>query len=79
VITNTLLDAPLWVRVDVDGIMVFEGNLPKAAQLSFRANDRFRIRVGYAKALRLSFNGREIDSLSGAASDGTNTIVLRKE
>lgn len=78
-ISNSLPDSELWVRVDSDGKLAFEGNLVKAGQKTFRANDRFRIRVGYAKALRIVFNGRQIDAQNGAQQDGTNTIILRRE
>ncbi|MDR1952189.1 MAG: DUF4115 domain-containing protein [Elusimicrobiota bacterium] len=78
-IGNSLPDSELWVRVDSDGKLAFEGNLAKAEQKTFRANDMFRVRVGYAKALRVVFNGRQIDAQNGAQPDGTNTIVLRRE
>jgi cytoskeletal protein RodZ len=64
-----------WVKVESDGKLVFEGILPKDSTRVLRSNSGFRIRVGYARALKVKFNGQEIDATKGARDD-VNTINL---
>ncbi|MDR2708944.1 MAG: DUF4115 domain-containing protein [Elusimicrobiota bacterium] len=77
VLTITALDN-VWLRVDADGAMAFDGIMALGATRVWRANDRFRIRVGYARAIRVNFNGRNVDPTVGARDD-VNTIILNRE
>ncbi|MDR0486583.1 MAG: DUF4115 domain-containing protein [Elusimicrobiota bacterium] len=74
----TALDT-VWIGVRVDGETVFEGDLPLGSQMAWEANETFRVRVGKGLAVRILFNGSEIDQNTGMNPDSTKTLILRRQ
>ncbi len=52
--------AKTWVRVSVDGKVVFEGILNPPKDVSWTAKENIRIRVGNAGGIQWSLNGKDI-------------------
>jgi cytoskeleton protein RodZ len=76
VLSVTALDN-VWVRIDTDGSLAYEGIMQSGSTRVLRGREGFRIRVGYARGIRVTYNGRPVDTTAGAKND-VNTIVLRR-
>ena len=66
----------VWLRLKVDGRIIFESILRKGASETWEANENFTIWTGRAHALRLSLNGSYI----GTAGNGVvkNLVIDRR-
>ncbi|MDR1474782.1 MAG: DUF4115 domain-containing protein [Endomicrobium sp.] len=67
----------VWIRLDIDGIMVYEGTLSKGSRKTWEADKSFMLKLGYAPGVKVFFNGEDVDVVSGAVQD-INTVVLKK-
>jgi cytoskeletal protein RodZ len=69
----------VWVGIRIDGRTVFEGDIASGAQMTWEADEVFRIRAGKGLAIRVYFNDQEIDPNIGINTDSTKTLILRKQ
>lgn len=60
-----LLEGSSWMRVQVDGEVVFEGTVPAGEQRSFSASSEVKMRLGNAGDVRLVLNGEDLGSIGG--------------
>ncbi|MDR3196217.1 MAG: DUF4115 domain-containing protein [Endomicrobium sp.] len=68
----------VWIRVDIDGKTAYEGTLSKGGKKMWEADKSVTLKVGYAPGVKVSFNGKLVDVVSGAVQD-VNTVVLKKK
>ena len=68
-----------WVRIFADGNQIFEGILHFGQQQKCFADDNFTIRIGNVDNVKVSFNGKPADILTGAKADRTNTLTFKKD
>jgi cytoskeletal protein RodZ len=69
--------ADAWIKIDSDGRPVFEGTVAKGSKKSWEANRRFELKIGYVPGVKMFFNGKQVDVVSGAVHD-VNTVILEK-
>ncbi|MDR1086651.1 MAG: DUF4115 domain-containing protein [Endomicrobium sp.] len=67
----------VWIRVDIDGRMAYEGTLSKGSRKIWEADKSFTLKLGYAPGVKVFFNDEDVDVVSGAVQD-INTVVLKK-
>lgn len=60
-----LMEGSSWMRVQVDGEVVFEGTVPAGEQRSFSATSEVQMRLGNAGDVRLVLNGEDLGSIGG--------------
>lgn len=60
-----LMEGSSWIRVQVDGEVVFEGTVPAGEQRSFTATSEVHMRLGNAGDVRLVLNGEDLGSIGG--------------
>ncbi|MDR3306915.1 MAG: DUF4115 domain-containing protein [Endomicrobium sp.] len=68
----------VWIRVDIDDKTAYEGTLSKGGKKMWEADKSVTLKVGYAPGVKVSFNGKLVDVVSGAVQD-VNTVVLKKK
>lgn len=54
----------VWMRVNSDGKLIFEGILAKGEEKTWRANKEFRLRIGNPAKLNLTVNGQVVSKLA---------------
>lgn len=64
-----------FIRVSVDGELVFEGRVVPREEMTFEAVDQVVILTGNAAALRVTYNGRDL-GLMGAVGEVVNWVYL---
>ena len=64
-----------FIRVSVDGELVFEGRVVPREEMTFEAVDQVVILTGNAAALRVTYNGRDL-GLMGAVGEVVNRVYL---
>jgi cytoskeleton protein RodZ len=67
-----------WLRVDVDGIVAFEGILPKGAIKSY-AGKAAVVRVGNAGGVQIAINGKAVGPLGASGDVVERRFVLTGE
>jgi cytoskeleton protein RodZ len=65
----------VFVRISVDGEVVFEGRLAPGETKVFEANDQVMVLTGNAAALRITYNGRDL-GLMGNIGEVVNRVYL---
>ncbi len=66
-------DEKCWMQITTDGITEFTGIVAAGNSISFQANERMKIKLGNAGAVKVTVNGRVIGFL------GEKTEVVEKE
>lgn len=72
-VTLHVTDAPSWLRVRSDGVVVYEQIAPPGFSQTFSARDSLRVRTGNAGAVEAEVDGRDLGAL------GTDGEVLTRE
>jgi hypothetical protein len=62
-------DQLVWIRVDTDDGVAFQGNLKPGSSEKWIANKNIKIRVGNLKALQLTVNGQYYGSVGFGVQD----------
>jgi transcriptional regulator with XRE-family HTH domain len=70
--------ANAWIKIDSDGRPVFEGTVAKGSKNSWAADKFFELKIGYVPGVKIFFNGKQVDVVSGAVRD-VNTVILEKQ
>jgi len=68
---------PVWVNVEADGEIIFDGTMLSGAVQNFEANEKIVINSGKGKATFVKFNGQDLGALSsdsGAVKGVTFTL-----
>ncbi len=65
----------VFVRISVDGEVVFEGRITPGETKVFEANDQVMVLTGNAAALRITYNGRDL-GLMGNIGEVVNRLYL---
>jgi hypothetical protein len=65
----------VFVRISVDGEVVFEGRRAPGETKVFEANDQVMVLTGNAAALRITYNGRDL-GLMGNIGEVVNRVYL---
>lgn len=55
---------PVWVNVEADGSIVFDGTMLSGAVQNFEANEKIVINSGKGKSTFVTFNGQDLGALS---------------
>jgi len=64
-----------WMRLEIDGRLVFEGHLPSGTTQDFKGRKEFRLRAAEPRALSMELDGVPSELLKyPAAPDGTRAI-----
>jgi len=72
----------VWMRVKVDGKVLFSGILPKDSKESWTGNKNFSLRVGKLEALKFAINDKEIGNLGKGVQNiyiDRNKIIVGKK
>ncbi|MDR0822868.1 MAG: DUF4115 domain-containing protein [Endomicrobium sp.] len=69
----------VWISVEADGKKIYSDGvtLSRGQSLSWEASNSFRVIIGYARGVKVTFNGIEVDVLKNAKQD-VSVINLRK-
>ncbi|OEG69490.1 hypothetical protein ATZ36_09235 [Candidatus Endomicrobiellum trichonymphae] len=70
--------ANAWIKIDSDGRLIFEGTVAKGSKNSWEADKCFKLKIGYVPGVKIFFNGKQVDVVSGAVRD-INTVILEKQ
>jgi cytoskeletal protein RodZ len=66
----------VWMRVNADGKVIFEGVLQKSDKESWQAQSEFKLRIGNPSKLGLSINGQSLGTISPY---GPINVMLNKD
>lgn len=69
--------ANCWTRVEVDGILAYEGTAEPGQSLSWKANDRISVTAGNAGAIEFVENGVNL-GVAGAVGDVIEKTFVKK-
>lgn len=69
---------PVWVNVEADGSIVFDGTMLSGAMQNFEANEKIVINSGKGKATFVKFNGQDLGALS-ADSGAIKGVIFTPE
>jgi transcriptional regulator with XRE-family HTH domain len=70
--------ANTWIKIDSDGRPVFEGTVAKGSKNLWEADRCFELKIGYVPGVKMFFNGKQVDVVSGAVRD-VNTVILEEQ
>jgi transcriptional regulator with XRE-family HTH domain len=66
----------VWMKVYADGVLLFQGTIPKGKEEFWHAKERFHVRVGRPDALELLLDGKMISNLRGSKS---RNLIIDKD
>ncbi len=69
---------PTWIKVAADDLLLFEGLLNRDETKSWEAANKFLIRIGYLKGVRVKYNGELLNLTKDTAGDVKDLLLERK-